>query len=239
MTNTSNSVQVTLYIVATPIGNLEDMTYRAIRILKEVDFIFCEDTRHTKKLLQQYEIHGRTESFHAQSGSGRISHIINILEGGQSIAYVTDCGTPGISDPSSLLVHEVRTRLPEVKIVPIPGPSALTAMVSVAGVPIDEFTFIGFLPHKKGRETLIKEMVASHRAMICYESTHRIKKALKTIQEHMVGLCGGERTIVIGRELTKTFEEVIEGAPSALLDRMDIDPHKEKGEFVLIIPGLK
>lgn len=239
MTNLDNSAQTYLYIVATPIGNLEDMTYRAIRTLKEVDYIFCEDTRHTKKLLQHYDIQGRTESFHAQSGGGRISHMINILEGGQSIAYVTDCGTPGISDPSSLLVHEVRTRLPEVKIIPIPGPSALTAIVSVAGIPIDEFIFIGFLPHKKGRETLIKEMVMSNRAMICYESTHRIKKALKAIHEQMVELCGGERAIVIGRELTKTFEEIVEGTPSELLDRMEVDAHKEKGEFVLIIPGLK
>ncbi len=228
-----------LYIVATPIGNLEDMTFRAIRILQEVDYIFCEDTRQTQKLLQHYKIKNRTESFHAQSGHGRIDHMINILEGGQSIAYVTDCGTPGISDPSSLLVHEVRTRLPQVTISPIPGPSALTALVSVAGVPIDEFIFLGFLPHKKGRETMIKDMVISGRATICYESTHRIQKALTSIAAHMIELSGAERKIVIGRELTKAFEEIIEGLPSELLKRMQDDPHKEKGEFAIIVPGVK
>lgn len=235
----SLSYPSTLYIVATPIGNLEDITLRALRILKEVDVIFCEDTRYTRKLLSHYDIHNTTESYHARSGSGRIQHIISYLEQGKRIAYVTDSGTPGISDPSSMLVHEVRSTLPDAHIVAIPGPSALTAAVSIAGVQIDEFVFLGFIPHKKGRETLIKEIAQGERTYVCYESTHRIDKALRALTEHMNILCGAERPIVIARELTKTFEEAIYLTPSDHLARMTADPHKTKGEFVLVIPAQK
>lgn len=229
----------TLYITATPIGNLEDITLRALRILKEVDVIFCEDTRYTKKLLMHYEIHNHTESYHAQSGLGRIDHIINLLGSGQQIAYVTDSGTPGISDPSSMLVRKVREELPDVNIFAIPGPSALTAAVSIAGVPIDEFIFIGFLPNKKGRETLMKEIVVSERAFIFYESTHRIEKALEGLSKHMTALCGAERPILVAREITKTFEESVLLTPSEHLARIAADANKSKGEFVLVVPGFK
>ncbi len=229
----------TLYITATPIGNLEDITLRALRILKEVDIIFCEDTRYTKKLLSHYEIHNHTESYHAQSGMGRIDHIINLLESGQQIAYVTDSGTPGISDPSSMLVRKVREVLPEVKICTIPGPSALTAAVSVAGFAIDEFIFIGFLPNKKGRETLLKEIVVSERPFIFYESTHRIEKALEGLAKHMPVLCGEERPILIARELTKTFEESILLTPSEHVARIRADANKSRGEFVVLVPGFR
>lgn len=228
-----------LYIVATPIGNLEDITLRAIRTLKQVDCIFCEDTRYTRKLLSHYGIKNRTESFHARSGLGRINHIVELLESGKTLAYVTDSGTPGVSDPSSLLVAEVRGRLPEVKIVAVPGPSALTAAVSIAGLPIHEFVFVGFLPHKKGRETLIKEIVQSERAFIFYESTHRIEKALHALKDHMLSDVGGERLILIGRELTKTFEEAVLLTPSEHLSRVENDTDKTRGEFVLIVPGVK
>lgn len=227
-----------LYIVATPIGNLEDITLRAIRVLKEVDCIFCEDTRYTRKLLSYYHISNRTESYHARSGLGRIDHIIELLDSGKSLAYVTDSGTPGVSDPSSLLVAEVRARLPEVKIAAI-GRACSTATVSIAGLPIHEFIFVGFLPHKKGRETLIKEIAGSERAFIFYESTHRIDKALKALAEHMIEIAGAERQILIARELTKTFEEAILLTPSEHLARVKKDTHKSKGEFVLIVPGVK
>lgn len=229
----------TLYIVATPIGNLEDITLRAIRILKEVNVIFCEDTRYTRKLLSHYNIHNSTESYHARSNSSRIDHIVKYLDEGKNIAYVTDSGTPGISDPSSMLVYEVRKSLPDVQIVSVPGPSALTAAVSIAGLPVDEFVFFGFLPHKKGRETLIKEIVKSKRTCICYESTHRIDKALSAIAKQMIDLCGAERSILIAREITKTFEEAILLTPSEHLERITIDPNKSKGEFVLIVPAQK
>lgn len=237
-----------LYIVATPIGNIEDITYRAIKVLKSVDVIFCEDTRQSAKLFSYYQISKRTESYHAQSGTGRIEHIINILRGGQSVAYVTDSGTPGISDPSSLLVSSVRERLPDTPIVAIPGPSALTAAVSIAGLPIDEFIFSGFLPHKKGRETLLKEIANSKRACIFYESTHRIEKALAKLAEYMTEegeshqgkvRVGVERPILIAREITKMFEEAILLTPSDHLSRMKSDTNKTRGEFVVIVPGLR
>lgn len=250
--NTVNN-SATLYIVGTPIGNIEDITYRAVNVLKSVDVIFCEDTRQTAKLLSYYQISKKTESYHAQSGAGRIGHIINILDGGQNIAYVTDSGTPGISDPSSLLVSEVRAKLPDINIVAIPGPSALTAAVSIAGLPIDEFVFIGFLPHKKGRETLLKEIVKGERAFIFYESTHRIEKALEKLalymqegQDDKVAVRKNEndqdkseRPILIARELTKMFEEAILATPSEHLARMKEDVNKTKGEFVVIVPALR
>lgn len=237
-----------LYIVATPIGNIEDITYRAIKVLKSVDVIFCEDTRQSAKLLSYYQISKRTESYHAQSGTGRIEHMINILRGGQSIAYVTDSGTPGISDPSSLLVSAVRERAPEVTIVAIPGPSALAAAVSISGLPTDEFIFTGFLPHKKGRETLLREIASSDRSCIFYESPHRIEKALTKLAEYMKEgkgivqgkeLIGEERPILIARELTKMFEEAILLTPSEHLARMKADTNKMRGEFVVIVPPLR
>jgi len=228
-----------LYIVATPIGNLEDITLRALRTLKQVDCIFCEDTRYTRKLLSHYAIQNKTESYHARSGLGRIDHIVELLEAGKTIAYVTDSGTPGVSDPSSLLVAGVRARLPDLPIVAVPGPSALTAAVSIAGLPIHEFVFVGFLPHKKGRETLIREIAKAERGFIFYESTHRIEKALQSLREQMLKEVGEERQILIARELTKTFEEAILLTPSEHVSRMQNDTYKSKGEFVLIVPSVK
>lgn len=232
-------VGAVLYIIATPIGNMEDITFRAVRILKSVDVIFCEDTRQTSKIMSVYQISKKTESYHAQSGSGRIEHILNLLSSGQKIAYVTDSGTPGVSDPSSLLVSAVRERSPDTKIVAIPGPSALVAAVSIAGVPVDEFVFVGFLPHKKGRETLLKEIAISKRACIFYESTHRIEKAMTKLAEYMKEEAGHERPILIARELTKMFEESVLLKPSEHVLRMQCDPNKTKGEFVIIVPGLR
>ena len=206
----------TLYIVATPIGNLEDMTLRAIRILKEVDCVLCEDTRTTGKLLKKYDIQTKTMSFHAHSTKGKESVIINMLADGKNLALVSDAGTPCISDPGVMLVAEARGVFgASARIVPIPGPSALVSALSASGVSTAEFTFLGFLPHKKGRETLFKEIASSDRAMVFYESTHRI---LKT-----------------SRELTKVFEEFIEGTPAEVLEYLNTNKEKQRGEFVVIV----
>ncbi len=188
-----------LYIVATPIGNLEDITFRAIRILKEVDMVLCEDTRVTAKLLAKYEIRKSLRRFDAHSSESGREAIIELLREGKNIALVTDAGTPGISDPASLLVLDVRRELGnEISVVPIPGASALTSALSASGIPASDFTFLGFLPHKKGRQTLMKEIGESERAVVFYESPHRILKALAELKA-----VAPERKITIARELTK------------------------------------
>ncbi len=232
----------TLYIVATPIGNLEDITLRAIRILKEVDTIVCEDTRVTKKLLEKYlDAPKRVLSFHAHSNDRKVEELIALLSEGKSVALVTDAGTPGVSDPGSRLVAAVRKSLgslasksEEIQIVPIPGASAITAALSVAGIEASAFTFLGFLPHKKGRETLFKEIVSSERTMIFYESSHRI---LKTI-ERLAELLDEKRNVVIARELTKKFEQIISGSPAEVLEKLKSSPDHERGEFVVLVSPL-
>ncbi len=219
-----------LYIVATPIGNLEDITLRALRILKEVDLILCEDTRETGKLLSHYEIKKPLKSFHAQSKLSRTEEIIADLAEGKNIALVTDAGTPAISDPGSFLIEKVRSELPEVTVVPIPGASALTAAFSASGVTGGEFTFLGFLPHKKGRETLFKEIGSSKRAYVFYESPHRIEKALESLQKF-----APERKIIIARELTKMFEQFVAGKPDEVALYFKNNQEKVRGEFVVIV----
>lgn len=219
-----------LYIVSTPIGNLEDITLRALRILKEVEIILCEDTRVTKKLLNHYDIHTKTMSYHAHSSLQKIDYIIDLLNEGKSLALVSDAGTPAVSDPGSLLVSKVLEALPEEKIVAIPGPSALTSALAVAGVPVQDFTFLGFLPHKKGRETLFKEITESERAMLFYESTHRILKTLESLAKYMP-----ERKVILARELTKFFEETLRGTPQELLEILKKTPEKTRGEFVVVV----
>ncbi len=226
----------TLYIVATPIGNLEDITLRALRILKEVDLVLCEDTRVTKKLLSHFDIHVPTQSFHAHSTLSKVDQIIEMLRDGKNIALVTDAGTPAISDPGSLLVMKVREEMSqdEVKIVAVPGPSAIVAALSIAGIPSGDFVFLGFLPHKKGRETLFKEIADTSRAVVFYESPHRILKTLNSLVQH-VSVTQPTRKVSIGRELTKVFEEVLEGTPEELLKVFESNPEKERGEFVVIL----
>jgi len=172
-----------LYIIATPIGNLEDITFRAIRTLKEVDFCFAEDTRTTGILFKKYDIHTRLISYNAHNHRERNEEIIKFLQEGKNIGLVSDAGTPGISDPGYSAVAEVRKALPGVKIVPIPGASALTAFVSALGMGTHAWTFYGFLPHKNGRQTMLKEMLASEKSSIFYESTHRIEKFLKEVEK--------------------------------------------------------
>jgi 16S rRNA (cytidine1402-2'-O)-methyltransferase len=220
----------TFYVVATPIGNMEDITLRAIRILKEVDLVLCEDTRVTKHLLDKYEIKTPTLSYHSQSKISKTDHILRLLEDGKNLALVSDAGTPGISDPGVVLVGEIKQRLPDIQIVAVPGASALTAALSIAGVPIHEFTFLGFLPHKKGRETLFKEIAGSKRTYAFYESPHRIMKTLESLKEH-----SPEKKVSIGRELTKMFEELVAGTPEEVFQYFTTHGDKVRGEFVVIV----
>ena len=236
-----------LYVVGTPIGNLEDITLRALRILKEVDVILCEDTRVTKKLLNHYDIHTKTLSYHAHSTLQKVDYIIELLNEGKNLALVSDAGTPAVSDPGSLLVSKIREyfRRPnfpqdvlfgnlvpkcDIKIVAVPGASALTSALSIAGVPVQDFTFLGFLPHKKGRETLFKEILESERAMVFYESTHRILKTLESLKKHMP-----DRKVVIAKEITKMFEDTLVGTAEELLKILTDTPEKTRGEFVVIV----
>ncbi|HEY9583740.1 MAG TPA: 16S rRNA (cytidine(1402)-2'-O)-methyltransferase [Candidatus Paceibacterota bacterium] len=218
----------TFYVVATPIGNLEDMTLRAIRILKEVDLILCEDTRVTKRIMDKYGINTLTMSYHSQSSDNKIDKIMEQIAEGKNIALVTDAGTPGISDPGSLLVSKVRETFPDLSIVSIPGPSALTSALSIAGVPTHEFIFLGFMPHKKGRETLFKEIAESERAVVFYESTHRIIKTLESLKNI-------NKKVTLAREITKIYEEVLQGSAESILKTLVENPEKQKGEFVVIV----
>ncbi len=222
------------YIVATPIGNLGDITFRAVETLKSVDMILCEDTRVTKKLLDRYDIRRPTMSFHAQSKLSKVEKIFERLEGGKDLALVTDAGTPGISDPGALLISKIKERfLDTVDIVPIPGPAAEIAALSASGLPIHEYTFLGFLPHKKGRETLFKEIALSKRTMVFYESPHRIMKTL----ESLVKFCPKEtqKKVCVARELTKIYEEFKTGTPSEVLEYFNKNPDKQRGEFTVIV----
>ena len=220
-----------LFIVGTPIGNLEDITFRAVRVLKEVDLILCEDTRVTSRLLQKYEIPKKPLLTYNEQDSGvAIEKIIELLAEGKSVALVTDVGTPGISDPGSYLVNKIRAALPDLKIESVPGPSALTTAFSIAGVPVSDFTFLGFLPHKKGRETLFKEISAMERTAVFYESPHRILKTLESLNKF-----SPNKKVTIARELTKIHEEVISGTASEIIEFFSKNEEKVRGEFVVLI----
>ncbi len=218
----------TLYIVATPIGNLEDMTFRAVRVLKEVSTVFCEDTRTSRVLFNKYDIRTPSESFHAQSPLSKIDRIVELLTEGKDLALVSDAGTPGISDPGMVLVSEIRTRLPEASIVAVPGASALTAAVSIAGKPLHEFVFLGFLPHKKGRQTLFEEIRAGERPYIFYESPHRIEKTLEALKDM-------PKTVTICREITKMHESYVSGTAEEVLMSFKNNSGTLRGEFVVIV----
>jgi 16S rRNA (cytidine1402-2'-O)-methyltransferase len=220
-----------LYIIATPIGNLEDITLRAIRILGEVDYVLCEDTRTTQNLLNKYNIKTKTMSYNAHSTDNKESTIINLLKGGKNLALVSDAGTPTISDPGVMLVSNIRKEFGvEANIIPIPGPSALITALCASGISSAEFIFLGFIPHKKGRETLFKEIANSKRVIVFYESTHRIIKTLTSLIKHSPSF-----KVVIGRELTKQFEEFVSGTPAEVLEYFNINKDKQRGEFVVIV----
>ncbi|MFA5318447.1 MAG: 16S rRNA (cytidine(1402)-2'-O)-methyltransferase [Patescibacteria group bacterium] len=221
-----------LYIVATPIGNLEDITLRALRILREVDFILCEDTRVTKKLLSKYEITTQTISYHQHSGEVKTNKIIELLKKEKSLALVTDAGTPGISDPGNKLITDLIKEIGGgVEVIPIPGPSALSASLSISGFPTDQFLFLGFLPHKKGRQTMINEIARSKQTVIVYESCHRIEKFL----EQLLGAGGQNLKLTVCRELTKMFESIYRGSPTQVLQELQFNKKNLKGEFVVVI----
>ncbi len=221
-------------IVATPIGNLEDMTLRALRVLKEADVVFCEDTRVTGKLLAHYEVKVKMMRYDAHASDARHEEILERLEKGQKVALVTDAGTPCISDPGFRIISQVRELLPEVTIEAIPGASALAAALSIAGLSTSEFTFLGFLPHKKGRETLFKEIAESERAMVFYESPHRLMKALESLTKFI----GAERRIAVARELTKMHESLIRGSAPEVLAHFESHPDQVRGECVVIVEGV-
>lgn len=219
-----------LFIVATPIGNMGDITYRAVDALKGADVILCEDTRETAKILNKFGIKKPTLSYHAQSKLARTEKIFELLAQGKDLALVSDAGTPGISDPGAMLVSLVREKMPEVEVIPIPGPTALIAALSASGLPTHEFTFLGFLPHKKGRETLFKEIAASRRTMAFYESPHRILKTLESLAK----FCP-DKKVCLARELTKIHEEFITGSAAELLGYLEKNPVKQKGEFTVLV----
>ncbi|MDP9248894.1 MAG: 16S rRNA (cytidine(1402)-2'-O)-methyltransferase [bacterium] len=218
------------YVVATPIGNMGDITFRAIETLKSVDLILCEDTRETKKILDKYGIHKPTMSYHAQSKVSKTDKIFELLAEGKNLALVSDAGTPGISDPGAVLISKIKEELVDVEVVPIPGPSAVIAALSASGLPTHEFTFLGFLPHKKGRETLFKEISESKRTMAFYESPHRILKTL----ESLVKFCP-DKKICVARELTKIYEEFKTGNPAEVLAYYVENPDKQRGEFTVLV----
>ncbi|WP_448820124.1 16S rRNA (cytidine(1402)-2'-O)-methyltransferase [Cetobacterium sp.] len=217
-----------LYIVATPIGNLDDITLRAIKTLEEVDFIFAEDTRVTKKLLNHLGIEKIVYRYDEHTKMHQVSNIANMLENGNKIALVTDAGTPCISDPGFEVVDEALKR--GIKVIPIPGPSAMTAAASVAGISTRRFCFEGFLPKKKGRQTLLKSLAEEERAIVIFESPHRIEKTLRDIETFI-----GVREVVIVREITKIYEEILRGTTTELIEKLSKNPIK--GEIVLLIKG--
>jgi len=220
-----------LYIVATPIGNMQDITFRAVETLKSVDLILCEDTRVTKNLLNKYEINKPTMSYHAQSKLSKTTKIFELLEEGKDLALVSDAGTPGISDPGAMLVKEVLEHFGDkVRVIPIPGATALITALSGSGLATHEFTFLGFLPHKKGRETLFKEMSLAKRTVVFYESPHRIMKTL----ESLVKFCP-DKKVCVARELTKIYEQFVTNTPEEVLKYFEENFDKVRGEFVVLV----
>jgi 16S rRNA (cytidine1402-2'-O)-methyltransferase len=218
----------TLYIVGTPIGNLGDITQRALDILRTVDVLLCEDTRVTSKLLQRYDIQKSLLSFHEHSDAKKLASVLERLESGQQVGLVTDAGTPGVSDPGNWLVAAARAK--GYLVVPIPGVSALATLVSVAGVDMKEFIFKGFPPHKKGRQTFFTEVAAAHVPVVYFESPHRVVKNLELLET-----LAPEVKILVGRELTKMFEQIFDGNITEVKEYFVTHPEKVKGEFTIIV----
>lgn len=217
-----------LHVVATPIGNLEDITYRAVRLLKEVDYILCEDTRMTRRLCSAYEIKTPLRRYDAHTSEAAHVRFYGDLQEGKSLALVSDAGTPGVSDPGVLLVRGAR----EVgaDIVAVPGPSAVTAAVSIAGFTGNKFSFLGFVPNKKGRQTFFESIDEYEHPVVFFESTHRIIKTLESLKEHLPNA-----VVYMSRELTKIHEECTKGTAADILNILENDSVKQRGEFVLIV----
>ncbi len=227
----------TLSVVATPIGNLEDITLRALRTFREADYVLCEDTRVTGKLLSHHGIKAKLKRYDAHASEGVHEAILTDLEAGKHIALCSDAGTPGVSDPGVKLIQRLRAQ-PHfsgkvglgARIEAIPGPSALTAALSLSGIAGNQFTFLGFVPQKKGRQTFFAELGGHVQPVIFFESTHRILKTLEALSS-----VHGDAQVTMARELTKLFEEVVVGTPSELLSYLKTTPAKQKGEFVIMV----
>ena len=220
----------TLYVVSTPIGNMEDITLRALRVLKGVDLIAAENVRHTQRLCGHYGIKSRLTSYNQHNQKFKAHSLIKGLKSGKDLALVTDAGTPGISDPGAYLTG--RAAREGIKITPIPGPSAVMAALSVSGLPTEGFVFVGFLPNKPGkRKKALKELISETRTMVFFEAPHRLNSMLADVIEIL-----GDRRIVMLREMTKVFEEVKRGPVSAILEHLAEE--KIRGEFTLVLPGL-
>lgn len=221
-----------LYIVATPIGNLADISQRALEVLKEVKIILCEDTRITKRLLERYQIENkRLISYHQHTDPKKVDYLLGLIMDNK-VALVTDAGTPGISDPGNKIIRALIDKYGSEKteVVPIPGPSAVTAALSVSGLPTDKFCFLGFVPHKKGRNKFLQQVAESEQTVVFYESCHRIVKCL----EQLSALPGmAEKEVVVCRELTKKFESIYRGQVAEVLAKVKADP--VKGEYVLVV----
>lgn len=217
-----------LNIVATPIGNMEDITLRALRVLKEADYILCEDTRVTGKLLKRHEISAPLKRYDAHASEATHESVLQDLMDGKNIALVSDAGTPGVSDPGVLLV--ARAREAGARVDTIPGPSAITAAFSIAGLAGNQFAFLGFAPQKKGRETFFKSVADYEIPVMFFESTHRIMKTLEALGKFVP-----DKKVSIGRELTKMHEEFISGRPEEMLAYFETNKDRQKGEFVVIV----
>lgn len=217
-----------LYVVGTPIGNLEDLTFRAKRILSTVSSIACEDTRVTKKLLDHYAITTPTVSLHHHTPPAGLDELLDRVQAGQAVAVVTDAGMPGVSDPGGKLVARAVERGMDVESVP--GPSALTTAASLSGVPTDNFMFLGFLPHKKGRETLFKRIAAADETVVLYESPHRLMKTLESLAATVPG-----KHVVVCRELTKLHESVVRGLAGEVRQYYAEHPDEVRGEVVILV----
>lgn len=230
-----------LSVVATPIGNLEDITLRALRTLKECDYILCEDTRVTGKLLKHYDIATPTKRYDAHASQKVHDTVLADLQDGMHIALVSDAGTPGISDPGVLLIQQIRTvghpmsnSSGDVKIEVVPGPSAVTAAFSIAGIAGNQFVFLGYAPQKKGRQTFFNSIALYKQPVLFFESTHRILKTLDALEQLEIN-SNVNITIYLARELTKLHEEVLTGTPAQVLQVLCDDPQKQKGEFVVLV----
>lgn len=223
-----------LYVVATPIGNLADCSARAKQVLQDATLIIAEDTRTTGQLLKLLGIEGKKSflSSHAQSSDTSLQKTLEACKDHEVIALVTDAGTPAISDPGSFFINHFRNSYPEAHVIPVPGPSAAIAALSVSGFPASHFEFLGFIPHKKGRQTLFQSLADKEHTVVLYESPHRILKTLEALAEVL-----GERHIMIGREMTKQFEEYPVNTAAALLAYYTDHPDKVRGEFVIVISG--
>lgn len=220
----------TLFVAATPIGNLEDITLRALRVFKEAEYILCEDTRVTGKLLAHYDIHTKLRRYDAHSSTKLQEEIIADLQAGKQIVLCSDAGTPGISDPGVHIINQLLEADASIKVVAVPGASSVTAAFSIAGIAGNQFAFLGFIPQKKGRMTFFKSLQTAQIPTIFLESTHRIMKTLETLASEVPG-----KRIAIAREITKMHEEVVRGSAEEVYEYFVENPQHQKGEFVLIV----